>query len=228
MQPILIPLAAYQPPVAGADPAEARAYATQPVGLEFALQQVCNAEIKSALMERRLVADMRNLRRISERPSADLRYSNYYLDYGQPGQVMLFSVRVVISAMDRGDGPRDMYCAEVTRRSSIVHQLLSSSSDSEPKRRFLSDAELLHVQQLKAALHDEGIDLNLAIVDSFVIVFTIQHASGLLSHKEENRLRMLIKTQFVKLQKMVHVHNLSIRPLRSVAESPVQRFRTLR
>ena len=204
------------------------AYATQPIGLEFALQQVCNAEMKSALMNRRLVADIRNLRRISERPSADLRYSNYYLDYGQPGQVMLFSVRVVIRTLDRGNGPRDVYCAEIKRTNSVVDQLLSSVNDTEPKRRFLSDAELLHVQQLKAALHDEGIDLNMAIVDSFVIVFTIQHASGFLSHEEEGRLRMLIKTQFVHLQKMVHVHNLSVRPLRSVAESPVQRLRSLR
>ena len=228
MQSILVPLAAYQTPSPDADPAHSHAYATQPIGLEFALQQVCNAEIKSALVKRRLATDIRNLRRVSERPSAVLRYSNYYLDYGQPGQVMLFSVRVVIRTMDRGDGPRDMYCAEVKHTNSVVDQLLSSVTNTEPKRRFLHDAELLHVQQLKAALLEQGFELNLAIVDSYVIVFTLRHASGLLSSEEENRVRLLIKSQFVHLQKVVHVHNLSVRPLRSVSESPAQRLRALR
>ena len=228
LQPILVPLAAYQTPSPDADPVHSGAYATQPIGLEFALQQVCNAEMKSALMNRRLVADIRNLRRISERPSADLRYRNYYLDYGQPGQVMLFSVRVVIRTLDRGNGPRDVYCAEIKRTNSVVDQLLSSVNDTEPKRRFLHDAELLHVQQLRAALLEEGFELNLAIVDSYVIVFTLRHASGLLSAEEENRVRLLIKSQFLHLQKVVHVHNLSVRPLRSVSESPAQRLRALR
>ena len=228
MQPIIVPLAPYHYFGEGKVPAVGRGYAGQPIGLEFALQQLCNAEMKSALMGRRLVADVRNLRRITERPSADLRYSNYFLDYGLPGQVMLFSVRVVIRILDRDGGPRDMYCAEITRTNSVVHQLLIDTENFEPKNRFLSDAELLHVQELKAALEDERIELNLAIVDSYVIVFTIRHDSGYLDREEENRLRLLIKSQFSHLQKIVHVHSLSVRPLRPMSAAMPGRLKSLR
>ena len=185
--------------------------------LPYALGQICNAEIRFALKQLQLIADVTNLRRISERPSDDLRYSNYFLDFGRPGQLLLFSVRVVLRTQVIDAVPQDMYCAEVIRRDTTLHQLLREVGVAERRTRFLNDADRLNVQSYQRSLLEEDITLSLAIVDSFVLVFTVSHGSGYLSKEEEHGLRLRTKAQFLYMQKIVLVHNLSARPKKSVS-----------
>ena len=199
-----------------------------PPDLAFALREVCLAEIRSALDQRKLGVDVPNLRRISERPSEDMRYTNYFLDYGRPGQLLLFSVRVVLRTQVLDAGLQDMYCAEVVRRDTMLRQSLRDVGRSEPRVRFLSDADRLHVQSFQHKLLEEGIELCLAIVDSSMLVFTISNVNGYFSEEEEHSLRLRIKAHLHNMQKIVLVHNLSARLKKSVSPPPPSHYTALR
>lgn len=208
----IIPLAAFDP-VWNASGALAnlagQAHAPE---LQFRIQQICNTEIREALQRRNLPIDIDTLRRVTEQPSIDFTHNNYVLDLGGVNERILFSIRVVVRTPPGRTGEKEMYCAEITRTDSKIRQLLTTGGTASPLvKRFLTDVESNSVQQLQQAMRLRGIQLNLAVLESHLMVFTIFRSDAIISAAEAQSVRIEIQEGLARFRKLVHVHNLSPR-----------------